>query len=55
MPLRKHGIILAIEPVVAMVVGAALLAEAIEARGLLAAAAVMSAAIGATHTGRKPS
>ncbi|MEM9471792.1 MAG: EamA family transporter [Pseudomonadota bacterium] len=55
MPLRKHGIILAIEPVVAMVVGAMLLAEAIEARGLLAAAAVMSAAIGATYTGRKPS
>ena len=54
MPLRKHGIILAIEPVVAMMVGAALLSETIEARGLLAAAAVMSAAIGATFTGRKP-
>ena len=55
MPLRRHGIILAIEPVVAMIVAAVLLAEAIEARGLLAAAAVMSAAIGATLTGRKRS
>lgn len=55
MPLRKHGIILAIEPVVAMMVGAALLSETIETNGLLAAAAVMSAAIGATFTGRKPS
>jgi len=53
MPLRKHGIILAIEPVVAMMVGAALLSETIETNGLLAAAAVMSAAIGATFTGRK--
>lgn len=55
MPLRRHGIILAIEPVVAMMVGAILLAETLEARGLLAAAAVMSAAIGATFTGRKRS
>ena len=53
MPLRKHGIILAIEPVVAMMVGAALLSESIEARGIVAAAAVMFAAIGATLTGRK--
>ncbi|MEM7633855.1 MAG: EamA family transporter [Pseudomonadota bacterium] len=55
MPLRKHGIILAIEPVVAMIVGAVLLSETIEAHGLLAAAAVMFAAIGATFTGRKRS
>lgn len=55
MPLRKHGIILAIEPVVAMMVGAALLSDTIETNGLLAAAAVMSAAIGATFTGRKRS
>ena len=55
MPLRKHGIILAIEPIVAMMVGAVLLSETIEVRGLLAAAAVMSAAIGATFTGRKRS
>ena len=55
MPLRRHGIILAIEPVVAMMVGAVLLSETLEARGLLAAAAVMSAAIGATFTGRKTS
>ena len=53
MPLRKHGIILAIEPVVAMMVGAAILSESIEARGAIAAAAVMFAAIGATMTGRK--
>jgi len=38
-----------------MTVGAVLLSETIEARGLLAAAAVMSAAIGATFTGRKRS
>ncbi len=55
MPLRKHGIILAIEPVVAMLAGAILLSDAIETRGLLAAAAVMAAAIGATLTGRKRS
>ena len=53
MPLRKHGIILAIEPVVAMMVGALLLSEALEPRGLLAAAAVMLAAIGATFSGMK--
>jgi inner membrane transporter RhtA len=53
MPLRKHGIILAIEPIIAMMVGAALLADTIETRGMIAAAAVMSAAIGATFTGRK--
>lgn len=55
MPLRRHGIILAIEPVVAMMIGAALLSETIEVRGFIAAAAVMFAAIGATFTGRKRS
>lgn len=54
MPLRKHGIILAIEPVVAMMVAAVLLGDNIEARGLIAAFAVMSAAIGVTFSGRKP-
>ncbi len=55
MPPRNYGIVLSIEPVVAMMIGAALLADTIETRGLIAAAAVMTAAIGATFTGRKGS
>jgi len=55
MPLQKHGIILAIEPVMAMMVAAALLGETIGARGLIAASAVMSSAIGVTLAGRKRS
>ena len=48
MPPRTYGMVITIEPVIAMILGALLLGDSIGPRGLIAVFAVMSAALGAT-------
>ena len=55
MPPRVYGVVITIEPAVAMILGALLLGDAIGGRGVIAVFAVMSAALGATiFSDRKP-
>lgn len=55
MPPRTYGIVITVEPAVAMIIGALLLGDAIGLRGVIAVVAVMAAALGATLFGRRGS